>query len=212
MIVSQEIILRQLLSLFLNLNIYKSLFSKSDLFYLPLYIKKVAFVLFFQLCHASLDRFHSDDVILVESISVNNHNGIQIYNQRHGQAQFKGNQFIRLEISNNSPKGYKIYATSVNGKLKTGHRSVPGAEIQYLMVCDAYKTNVDNGFTVLSSGQIKLNPKVKTLIYDVNQPSNVTDRAKPFCSLFLAPGEHLRDNFAGNYNDNILFEMVTNDR
>lgn len=160
---------------------------------------------------ASVTDFHSDEVDLIESISVNNHNGIQIYNQRHGQAQFKGNQFIRLEISNNSPKGYKIYATSVNGKLKTGHRSVPGAEIQYLMVCDAYKTNVDNGFTVLSSGQIKLNPKVKTLVYDVNQPANVTDRAKPFCSLVLAPGEHLHDNFAGNYSDTINFVMETND-
>ena len=159
---------------------------------------------------ANITDFHSEDINLIESLSVNNYNGIQINSYANGHYQFDGNQFIRLEISNNSANGYKIYATSSHGKLKAGSRSVLGNEIEYRIICDAYQT-VSGGFTVISSGPINLNPNVKTLIYDVNQPENVTDRAKPFCSLVLAPGEHLRDNLAGNYSDNIGFVLETND-
>ena len=159
---------------------------------------------------ASITDFHSDDIDLIESLSVNNHNGIKIHNSANGRYQFNGKQFIRLEISNNSAKGYKIYATSRYGILKAGSKTVEANEIRYRIICDAYKT-VSGGFTVVSSGQINLGPNVKTLIYDVNQPENVTDRAKPFCSLVLAPGEHLRDNFAGNYSDTINFVIETND-
>ena len=174
------------------------------------HIKKIFFFLLSCQAMANITDFHSDEIDLIESLSVNNHNGIQINRYANGQYQFNGNQFIRLEISNNSANGYKVYATSSHGKLKSGYRSVVGNEIEYRIICDAYQT-VTEGFTVISSGQVNLSPNVKTLIYNVNQPENVTDRAKPFCSLVLAPGEHLRDNFAGNYSDTINFVMETND-
>lgn len=163
-----------------------------------------------QTSFANLTDFHADDVPLIESLSVNHYNGIQINKYANGQHQFNGNQFIRLEISNNSAKGYKIYATSSNGKLKTASRSVSGNEINYRLVCDAYQS-ATGGSTVASSGQVDLNSNFKTLVYDVNDPFNITDRARPFCSLTLVPNESLQNNFAGRYTDTITFELVTND-
>lgn len=125
------------------------------------------------------------------------------HDKRGGGGTFHAKNFMTIHINNNNAEGYKVYMRAKKGALSYKTQPiVDGDNLDYYLQCDDFLSAQD-GFIVSAPPRINMKANHETLVYNVKNPKNTTYNATANCSLTLASGEKLAENFFGEYSETI---------